>query len=111
MCSTNALLTRRFNTADGLCQIVLDSRIPTTSVASSWTGVWLALEMIAAHCVRAGKGGRLAIPAKDAVTGLPSRVLIATIMDEPAQLVLPGGENDTDQMYTARARDHSARQG
>ncbi|KAI4220258.1 MAG: hypothetical protein LQ349_008137 [Xanthoria aureola] len=94
---------------DGLCQMVLDSRIQATSIASSWTGVWLALEMIAAYCVRAGKGGRLAIPAKDAVTGAPSRALIVTIMDEPAQLVLPGGENDTDQRYTAGARDHSAR--
>ncbi|KAI4221016.1 MAG: hypothetical protein L6R36_007194 [Xanthoria steineri] len=81
---------------DGLCQVVLDNRIQGTSVTMSWTGVWLALEMITAHCVRAGKGGRLAIPGKDAVSGVPTRALVVTVMDEPVQLVLPGGGNGTD---------------
>ena len=76
--------------------MVLDSRMQASSVTMSWTGVWLALEMIAAYCVRAGKGGRLAIPGKDAVSGVPTRALVVTVMDEPAQLVLPGGENGTD---------------
>lgn len=58
--------------------------------------MWFAAEAIAAGCVRAGKGGRAPVAGKYPVTGAKSEDLVVTIMDEPSQLKLPGGENARD---------------
>lgn len=80
--------------ADGLCQVVIDT---TSKVeVTSWANVWLHIGLINAGCVRQGKGGRAGIPGKDP-SGFFTQDLVVTVMDEPAQLALPGNENNTQQ--------------
>lgn len=80
-------------TADGNCQVVID--ILKRTVATTWSDVWTALEVVNARCVRAGKGGHAIVAAALPGTAIPTTDLSVTIMDEPNPAVWTGKPDDT----------------
>ena len=81
--------------ADGQCQMVIDTEDESElTVTSSFFRVWWAAEHATAKCVRASKAGYIPIAGSFGPERQPTGVLRVTIEDEPAQLVLPGGNNE-----------------
>ncbi|KAI4112061.1 MAG: hypothetical protein LQ339_000068 [Xanthoria mediterranea] len=65
------------------------------TVATTWSDVWTALEVVNARCVRAGKGGHAIVAAALPGTAIPTTDLSVTIMDEPNPAVWTGKPDDT----------------
>lgn len=82
--------------ADGLCQMVVDTQVPSRLEYATWFSVWFHASLVNAGCVRQGKGGKLRVRGKDQA-GRPSVDMIVEIMDEPAGLALPGNGNSSQQ--------------
>ena len=95
MCMTidlaNANLSNQ--TADGQCQVILDTLGAT--VTTTWSEVWMAIKVVNAKCVRAGHGGQAVVAATIPGTSTPSEELRIAIMDEPTPLALASKPNDT----------------
>lgn len=89
------MLTQKLSnrTADGYCQVVIDTLEKT--VVTTWSDVWMAVEVVNAKCVRAGRGGHAIVAAAIPGSAIPTSDLSVTIMDEPKSLALPGRSNDT----------------
>ncbi|KAL8784901.1 MAG: hypothetical protein Q9213_003714 [Squamulea squamosa] len=75
----------------GACQYVIDS---VRSVSSSWAKIWIAAEILAAACIRAGKGGQVSALATIPTLGreIPVPYLRVRVMEEPRHVSLPPGE-------------------
>ncbi|KAI4238172.1 MAG: hypothetical protein LQ349_001282 [Xanthoria aureola] len=65
------------------------------TVATTWSDVWTALEVVNARCVRAGKGGHAIVAASIPGTAIPITDLSVTIMDEPDPVALAGKPDGT----------------
>ncbi|KAL8934716.1 MAG: hypothetical protein Q9216_005766 [Gyalolechia sp. 2 TL-2023] len=87
---------------DGLCQVIIDTASPSKLSITSWFGVWVAISLVNAGCVRQGKGGKYAVPGKDQY-GNPTKDLTVAIMDEPPGLALPGNQNSIQRQTPSAA--------
>ncbi|KAL8947458.1 MAG: hypothetical protein Q9222_006262 [Ikaeria aurantiellina] len=95
---TTVALPLTLRSPDGMCQMVIDIGPTQMVVTSSFLQVWYAAELVVAGCVRgARKGGQASVKGTFGVLKRPTDALKITIMDEPAQIALPGVINETAQ--------------